>query len=651
MSDNATKRSTLMLCTLSLLMLLFLTKNINAQMTGSITCGNVCPLVGYVNFPLDTYEGNPTSQLYEVPIYLDNVTGGASASLTLNVQGVPTPTQSCAWVFYGGSKPCSDTFASASKTFCAGGPCGLQIVTAWMDPVQSPSSYTNIVQVAQNPSITYDEAGAQNLQDCSKVNSQNPHSWGGGASGDECQNYFDLDPQSGDGHGVMSCSYSGATSGIGYTSCTYTGYNTTTSINPGTYGILCEYVDFPIAGSNNYFAGEAPLACVVVNSPDYAANGQPSGLGASLPVPPNYTNNGFGLQIYQSPSVVYPGQAVNFWLGGFKNGANCNLGGNSCPWLFLWMGSFAPGGSADPSSGFAACNGYGATGTGTGGDPWTVQASQTHPPGQGGSCSSSTGGSINGVTYVNGQTGYNQGCELGLDQSNQGFVSASYTVSSSTPPGNYLLCGYASVEDARGFSSVPYWVTANFVVCDPNNPASCPQTTPYCGVCQGAAGIPSGATQACLNVIPGGGYQCLAVQSGSTSCPSGTTLCNINLPPPGTCGSTSCLPSPTCLVGITCYYGVNPSNVSLNQVTAALCNVYTIINSVLFILALVVMLIGGTLYAGSHVLPGSARGPLQGYGMGMILGGVVAAIIATAAGPILSIVANVSVSNILMACP
>ena len=67
--------------------------------------------------------------------------------------------------------------------------------------------------------------------------------------------------------------------------------------------------------------------------------------------------------------------------------------------------------------------------------------------------------------------------------------------------------------------------------------------------------------------------------------------------------------------------------------------------------ALVVMLIGGTLYAGSHVLPGSARGPLQGYGMGMILGGVVAAIIATAAGPILSIVANVSVSNILMACP
>ena len=40
------------------------------------------------------------------------------------------------------------------------------------------------------------------------------------------------------------------------------------------------------------------------------------------------------------------------------------------------------------------------------------------------------------------------------------------------------------------------------------------------------------------------------------------------------------------------------------------------------------MILGGTLYAGANVAPSQTKGALLGYGMGMIIGGIVGVLIA-----------------------
>lgn len=70
------------------------------------------------------------------------------------------------------------------------------------------------------------------------------------------------------------------------------------------------------------------------------------------------------------------------------------------------------------------------------------------------------------------------------------------------------------------------------------------------------------------------------------------------------------------------------------------CSIYHIINTVIFVIALALIVLGGTIYAISHAT-GGMKGTLQGYAMGLILGGIIGVIIVLLAGPILSIVANV----------
>ncbi|MGC8651659.1 MAG: hypothetical protein ACP5UH_00180 [Candidatus Micrarchaeia archaeon] len=89
---------------------------------------------------------------------------------------------------------------------------------------------------------------------------------------------------------------------------------------------------------------------------------------------------------------------------------------------------------------------------------------------------------------------------------------------------------------------------------------------------------------------------------------------------------------------------------NLGAATNAICSVYTTIESVIFILGLTLMILGGVLYAGGHVLPGQQRGPVLGYGMGMILGGVIGVIIAMVAPYVLSIITGTSISAITSAC-
>ncbi len=64
------------------------------------------------------------------------------------------------------------------------------------------------------------------------------------------------------------------------------------------------------------------------------------------------------------------------------------------------------------------------------------------------------------------------------------------------------------------------------------------------------------------------------------------------------------------------------------------CSIITVYNSVvtaIFVIGLMLMILGGALYAGSHLMPGSSKGTMQGYGMGMVLGGVIGIIIAVLA--------------------
>lgn len=65
-----------------------------------------------------------------------------------------------------------------------------------------------------------------------------------------------------------------------------------------------------------------------------------------------------------------------------------------------------------------------------------------------------------------------------------------------------------------------------------------------------------------------------------------------------------------------------------SNVITPICNVYNAVHTAIFILGLTLMILGGALYAGSHLMPSQSKGPLQGYGMGMVLGGVIGVIIA-----------------------
>jgi hypothetical protein len=58
-----------------------------------------------------------------------------------------------------------------------------------------------------------------------------------------------------------------------------------------------------------------------------------------------------------------------------------------------------------------------------------------------------------------------------------------------------------------------------------------------------------------------------------------------------------------------------------------LCSVYNTVVGVIFILALVLIVLGGALFAGSNMLPAQTKGQIQGYGMSMVIGGIIGIVI------------------------
>lgn len=81
------------------------------------------------------------------------------------------------------------------------------------------------------------------------------------------------------------------------------------------------------------------------------------------------------------------------------------------------------------------------------------------------------------------------------------------------------------------------------------------------------------------------------------------------------------------------------------SITNAICNAFNTVKNIIFVLGLTLMIIGGALYAGANLMPSSQKGGFQGYGMSMIVGGVVGVAIAVAAPYILNLVISSSGSS------
>jgi hypothetical protein len=90
--------------------------------------------------------------------------------------------------------------------------------------------------------------------------------------------------------------------------------------------------------------------------------------------------------------------------------------------------------------------------------------------------------------------------------------------------------------------------------------------------------------------------------------------------------------------------GSSTSSNAISTIQNVICNVFNTIKSIIFILGLTLMLLGAALYSGANLMPAQQRGPIQGYGMSMIMGGVVGVAIAVAAPFILNVVVNANPS-------
>ncbi len=120
--------------------------------------------------------------------------------------------------------------------------------------------------------------------------------------------------------------------------------------------------------------------------------------------------------------------------------------------------------------------------------------------------------------------------------------------------------------------------------------------------------------------------------------------------------TTACSANPSCdagcgaLTSIGCATGSQQCISPANAVMYPLCGVYNNVHNIIFLLAIVLVIMGGALYAGANIMPSASKGAIQGYGMGFILGGVVGVIISILAPYIIGIVSGQSSTSILAVC-
>ena len=81
------------------------------------------------------------------------------------------------------------------------------------------------------------------------------------------------------------------------------------------------------------------------------------------------------------------------------------------------------------------------------------------------------------------------------------------------------------------------------------------------------------------------------------------------------------------------------------SIYTTICKVFDTVKNIIFILGLTLMILGGALYAGANIMPGQSKGGFQGYGMAMIIGGVIGVAIAVAAPYILNVILSTNVNG------
>ncbi len=87
-----------------------------------------------------------------------------------------------------------------------------------------------------------------------------------------------------------------------------------------------------------------------------------------------------------------------------------------------------------------------------------------------------------------------------------------------------------------------------------------------------------------------------------------------------------------------------PSSSATSAVSTALCSIVATVQAVVGVIALVMFILGGALYAIAHMMPaaGNLRGNMQGWALGMIVGGIVGIIIVIAAPGIINMLVSSS---------
>lgn len=211
----------------------------------------------------------------------------------------------------------------------------------------------------------------------------------------------------------------------------------------------------------------------------------------------------------------------------------------------------------------------------------------------------------NAISNANGGHGITSACGGGTQMNC--YQKYAITNLSNAYPGCNPVAGFSPSSDSC--SCNPDIPTAGPMQCNAINitPTTlAPGNYLYCGVYQLDYGQPLYVAGGILSVI-------------SPPAPQG--------PPTGVLGGSNLLP-----------------------LNSAVCFIYGQINSVLLILTLTLLILGAILYTGSHTLPPQQRGTVQGYAMGMLIAGVVGAILSASSISIISLATNTPSGYILVAC-
>jgi len=90
----------------------------------------------------------------------------------------------------------------------------------------------------------------------------------------------------------------------------------------------------------------------------------------------------------------------------------------------------------------------------------------------------------------------------------------------------------------------------------------------------------------------------------------------------------------------------------ITTLTSQLCGIVNGVRTVIGVIALVMFLIGGVLYAVGHFMPaaGQIKASMQGWAMGMILGGVIGVVLVILAPFIISTILNFGSGLSALAC-